>query len=391
MVPASVVSQCHSVPLVIIVFQPWYCSFDIALSTTHTSSMTKTSDHESKMIEKWKAALANPPKPYVSLGPKIPPSFTLVSKAGSGVAADAFFCLLRDAVTDEETPEPDQAPAKASRLMGKLQVVKLFARPEPMVMGKEIAILDAIKVQRPEHESTHPFFEVTAFDPAGYWYATSTLPMCCELGAMKGSFKYLPEEFMWLVFLQIRKALGFLHEKCDPLIAHADLHMGNVLICFSGPTDQGMPKIKLIDFGFSVHVPASRRDQFLPIKDDVHGLLKIMDCIIHDYGEWNRDSCEMYLRCGAPEARSSTFHSFHKAVNDNLVVGDRICSLSNLSQQFGRYAARKATSIPDANVAQIRDAVRKATYPRFQSMEKTIQKLLNPPAPEDIQTPSSKV
>jgi hypothetical protein len=351
--------------------------------------MMKTSDHEYKMIEKWRVALAQSPKPCVSPEPNIPLSFTLVSKAGNGIAADAFFCLPTDAVTGTGIPDGDGTPAKASRLMAKLRVVKVSVHPEPMFMGKEIAILDAIKLQRPGHESTHPFFEITAFDPAGYWYATSTLPMCCELGSMKGSFKHLPEEFMWLVFLQIRKALEFLHGRCDPPIAHADLHMGNIVIGYSGFADQGLPKIKLIDFGFSEYIPPSRNDRF-PLKSDVRGMLKIMDHIIHDYGEWNRDNCEMYLRCGAPEAGSSTFHSFHKAVNDNLAVYDRLCSLTTLSQHFGSYAARKVASMPDAAGVQIRDAVRRAIHPRFESMEKTIQKLLTKPASKDFQPSSPK-
>jgi hypothetical protein len=140
----------------------------------------------------------------------------------------------------EQTPTPDEIPVKASKWTTKLQVVKVSVFPETPIMVKEIAILEAIKQRRQVPETTFPFFELTGFDTVGHWYVTSALPMCCDLKSLIGSFKYSPEDFMLMVYLLSCKALGFLHGACSPPIAHADLHTGNVVISYPGPTDQGL-------------------------------------------------------------------------------------------------------------------------------------------------------
>lgn len=121
------------------------------------------------------------------------------------------------------------------------------------------------------------------------------LPICCDLESLLGSFKYLAEEFMWLVFVRVRKVLNFLHRICDPPIAHSDLHIRNVVIGYPRPNDQGIPAIKVIDFSLSKSHPFVHPDVD-SFKLDVRGLLRIMDCIVPDYAQWNRDSCDLYLR-----------------------------------------------------------------------------------------------
>jgi hypothetical protein len=82
-------------------------------------------NYEITMTKKWAAALKSLPKPYVLSSPRIPPNYILVSKAGSGMAGDAYFCLPKEAVNSERLRIKSEVSQTPTHLVSKLQVVKV--------------------------------------------------------------------------------------------------------------------------------------------------------------------------------------------------------------------------------------------------------------------------
>ncbi|KAF2822299.1 hypothetical protein CC86DRAFT_385982 [Ophiobolus disseminans] len=84
------------------------------------------------------------------------------------------------------------------------------------------------------------------------WLILSTLPAFCTLQAFCDKVKelktQLPYQLVWFFFLEISRAFQFLHDECDPPIAHLDLHDLNVLVGFDNSEYSGLPTIRIIDF-----------------------------------------------------------------------------------------------------------------------------------------------
>jgi serine/threonine protein kinase len=107
----------------------------------------------------------------------------------------------------------------------------------------------------------------------------TTFPICCQLSELKVSFEDMPEEFTWLIFIQLHKALDFLHNACDSPIAHGDLHDGNVIIGYRGPNDRDTAQLKVIDFGLAHQYPFSQSSCIL-LNMDANSLMQAVDEVI---------------------------------------------------------------------------------------------------------------
>lgn len=135
--------------------------------------------------------------------------------------------------------------------MSILRVVKVACPASLNALREEVAALKAIRKHQPDGACL-PFFELTAvdtFSPTPTWFATSTLPICCELEALLQPYRAIPEHLMWLIFRQLYKALHFLHNTCDPPMVHGDLHPGNIILGYAEGSE--LLQVKVIDFGLA--------------------------------------------------------------------------------------------------------------------------------------------
>jgi serine/threonine protein kinase len=175
--------------------------------------------------------------------------YVSIAEAGRGAHADAFFSLSQEAVVATKHDNSNQSLRDSTSLMSGLVVVKECRFHGHESIGTEIAALELIRQQQ-NSTGELPFFNLTAWDTENLiprWLATSTLPLCCDLGSLKGRYKYMPEEFLWLIFVQLHQALKFLHATCE--IAHGDLHPANIVVGYPTSNDRGLPQVKVIDLG----------------------------------------------------------------------------------------------------------------------------------------------
>ncbi|CBX98630.1 hypothetical protein LEMA_P078690.1 [Plenodomus lingam JN3] len=140
--------------------------------------------------------------------------------------------------------------------------------PENISLKNEITILRAIRAHAATHHAQDRFFHLLDWDESRtipQWFTTTTfaLGFGCPLEALQCVYPRLPEEFAWLVFVQLLEALEFLHRVCQPAVVHGDLVAGNIMIGYEGEFDDygglhSLPKIKLIDFEGAAY--CSRRE-----------------------------------------------------------------------------------------------------------------------------------
>jgi serine/threonine protein kinase len=219
--------------------------YDSKMPNTQTSSGPA-------IIEVSEQTLQTSAQAMVESVPAIPSSYTLVSEAGEGAYATAYFCLPTQAVTDAISSIKD-VPSHSTvidTLKSKLQVVKVFNDPGRLSRYTEVNILVDIQQHRQSHAQPLPIIEILAWDTTGgvpAWLATSTFPVSCDLEACRGTD--MPEEFVWHVYTQLHAALEFLHKSAQ--VIHRDLHDGNVIVGHSNSTGTGLPQVKVIDFGMA--------------------------------------------------------------------------------------------------------------------------------------------
>lgn len=137
------------------------------------------------------ANLATGSGPHTRRPLSLPSSYLLVSKAGEGVDAAAYFCLPEKAAR--------QALSKGAALEDlrrQLQVVKVAKDTTDRPPRTEIAILDQIKEQCMAHTKEVPLVEILDASPADArlsWIAMSTIPISCDLAALDSRYKEMPE------------------------------------------------------------------------------------------------------------------------------------------------------------------------------------------------------
>ncbi|KAH5140111.1 hypothetical protein HBH70_095280 [Parastagonospora nodorum] len=319
--------------------------------------------------------------------PDIPNSFLLVSEAGSGCHVDAYFCLPKDAVAATQAREQGNVADKVSALMSTLQVVKIACPIGLDGIRDEVIALKAIREQQPEGVCL-PFFELTAvdtFSPTQNWIATSTLSICCDLATLLERYQTMPEPLVWLIFWQLRKALHFLHNTCDPPMIHNDLHAGNVVLGYAEGSE--LLQVKVIDFGL-----ARLDDSNCPVnrfRRDYSGLADIMDKVMHG-SNLNYMGCNMCKHLPDPNGQGPMLHSFHWLINEMLWTAGNERSYGLLCKRFGPFAHRQILSMPQAARTQIRDMILGVTRPRSEVMHTKITELLTAKAQDFAQTACSE-
>jgi serine/threonine protein kinase len=205
-----------------------------------------------------------------------PQSLTMyvsIADAGRGAHADAHFCLPKRTNLDQPSRQLDN-------LLSELRVVKQARVHGHRSNAAEIAALQTI--QRQNFVGELPFFHLVERDTANIiprWLATTTLPLCYDLGSLSGCYKYMPEKFTWLMFVQLYQALNFLHDTCQ--ISHGDLYQKNVVIGYPSSNDRGLPQVKVIDFGVAESFATSKSVAWLRTKD-IGMLIYLINIVIHN-------------------------------------------------------------------------------------------------------------
>ena len=310
----------------------------------------------------------------------IPSSFLLVSKAGSGCGADAFFCLPKKAVKAIKAREQDNVADKVSALMSVLRVVKISCPTDFEDLYAEVGVLKAIRKQQPDGVCL-PFFELTAvdtFSPTPTWFATTALPICCELEALlQQPYNALPEHLVWLIFWQLHKALHFLHNTCDPPLLHGDLHTGNIIIGYAEGSD--LLQVKLIDFGLG----GENGSTFPGIlsRTEYSALATVMAEVMHGL-EWNQSDCGLCNHPPDPNREASMLHSFHRLINEMRFYDSEGHTYGVLCKRFAPFAYRQMISMPQVARTQIRDMVLGLTRPRSEAMRAKITEVVTAEAQE---------
>ena len=345
-----------------------------------TDSNRDMPSNESVKIAMWKEALRNPPKPYVELPPVIPSAYTLVSKAGSGLSATVYFCLPKTAVKAPTSKESDVISQAAKKLASELQVVKVFANSGSPFMRPELTILKEIQQQRQGQPEELPLIELLAWDTTNAvpdWITMSTMPICCDLASLTGCFDQMPEEFIWLVYTQVYRALDFLHNTCN--IAHGDLHIGNVIVGYSASNHSGLPEVKLIDFGLSQCSPfESRLILYMNLFDkDIEGLLRILESILQDL-LLKCALCDWCLEARFNERCAAKICNFYKTVDHELGSYSYVSSSlpAKLWKDYGSHAKDTVDSCSDTSRKHIRDVILNTTKIRREVNEAKIEEIL---------------
>lgn len=336
-------------------------------------------------------ALTEPHDSSVDTTQSIPPTYTQVSLAGSGMFGEVHFCLPADTVSSARSNTSDTQQSSHA-LTSKLVAVKVAVSTGKTVLAQEIKTLRAISEQAQGNPvAERCFFKLFEWNIVGEhanWLITSTLPVCCNLQELSRRLADLPEEFTWFLYTQLHSALEFLHKKCSPAIEHRDLHKGNVVIGFehSNPheADLTLPQIKLIDFGESAFKVEDEETSFEnTFKRDHCFFLEILDEVVQ--GEsWGSEG-ESVVSDGdsdseqkLPNGRTTEFYAFTKAVSEGLISGyqGKPIMLVELWVMFGAFAELSLAGMNKTAVERIRDVVVEVAKSRSNKIEKSIMKLL---------------
>ncbi|KAL6703920.1 hypothetical protein ACN47E_008956 [Coniothyrium glycines] len=335
--------------------------------------MSLNSDIPKSVARAWwsnalqKHAGHDPTSPHT---PVVPVDHIPLSKAGSGCFGSVFFCVPEHEVALATVPED---------LSQAVVAVKVTAQGGQATAADELKMLKYLEVQTPRFPSAEELFsKLLDWDASKLsgpsWIITSTWPVCTALTNLTGLFSSLPEEFLWVVYIQMHRALDFLHDICDPPLAHGDIHTGNMLIGYSDLDCSGLPKIRVIDFGFArLHLPNSIKHashaNLDRVRRDVYMTLEVLDSIAHeptakglsrrpiDYAASSREP--------SPSDKSQEFHDFHSALKNGLL--SRINLPLNLRRdlwhKFGEYATRSLAAVSDDSTAKIRAVIQEVTKP----------------------------
>jgi serine/threonine protein kinase len=331
-------------------------------------------NYETTTTKKWAAALKSLPKPYVLPSPRIPPNYILVSKAGSGMAGDAYFCLLKEAVISERLRIKSEASQAATDLVSKLQVVKVKGTHHVYNFTRnEVQMLRTVDDNRKVRPGYLQFFDLLASNTTHSsidWLATSTLPFCCDLRSLAKNADSMPEEFVWHLYKQLHQALDFLHYVCKPSITHGDVHAGNVIIGYSSPYEQRLPHVKLIDFGCATAINCDGENAHLR-SIDLRGMLNILASFTFD--AWWDDE---YPQFKADEP-SPEYMGLQDRVVKGLDEGAVPKTVRDIWRLYGATAERKVANVSDASQKKIQNLVACEASSRYNFMDNKIGELLS--------------
>jgi serine/threonine protein kinase len=324
--------------------------------------------------------------------------YVSIAEAGRGAHADAFFSLSQEATVATKHGKSNQPLRDLTSLMSGLVVVKECRFHGHESIGTEIAALKLIR-QRQNSTGELPFFNLTACDTDKIprWLATSTLPLCCDLGSLQGRYKYMPEEFLWLIFVQLHQALKFLHVTCE--IAHGDLHPANIVVGYPTSNDRNLPQVKVIDFGIAQTFVSSKSAARLRNEDtsmlldnmdttksvaclceaDTTMLLQNVDNLIHDRYHRHEVDVTLETRYRLQKERSSQFNRFSMAVERGLTTANTVACLQMMWEEFGTFAKSQiieTSCLSNGSTPQIREVIDRVSYARFETIQGKIHELL---------------
>ncbi|KAI8943027.1 hypothetical protein NX059_001063 [Plenodomus lindquistii] len=327
--------------------------------------------------------------------------YTHISEAGFGLRSSVHYCLRKATITSAQR----QAAVSKDRtidyghLTDKLIVAKVNHIPAPNKgMKNEIELLKAIRDQSASHYAQDRFFQLLNWDTSRImpqWFTTSTFPIGCSLEQLQYHYDVMPEEFTWLVFTQLLEALDFIHNVCDPPIAHGDLFPCNIMIGYLEHDDNilsSLPQLKLIDFENSRF--CKRERNLGPLNDtlshpDNHGFasdillsirvlhviaglhLSIADCgdpAIYDpvkFPDIRADYAKLHLLY-------ATLSTSQKLAHDNTPW-----VLQSLYNHFSPHAYRKLATISESAENQMRDIIFKAARPKYEEMQRKLVEVVD--------------
>lgn len=313
---------------------------------------------------------------------KLPSSYIEVSKAGSGEFGTVYYCLSADSVGASRFFDSGSAK-RTYELACELAAIKITKPLERKELNQEVETLKAIRKQVRGYTAEQRFFYLIEWDvenPEAPWMVTSTLPMCSSMTGLWQQFEQMPEEFIWLVYVQLLQALDFLHNVCDPPIAHGDLHRGNVMIGFPDPNSLGLPEVKVIDFGFSTFVIEGTEVAMDRVKNDTDEFLFILISLMdQSLGyKWDADMCDLYVENRSPDNSESMIQSFYRALNEALRARGSVepADLRGLWDEFGDFAIQQVACISEASKKQIQDAILGKTKQQYDARIEKISEIL---------------
>lgn len=315
--------------------------------------------------------------------PKLSPDSNVREKyipirfAGEGEDTEVYFCIPKsEEVTSQIAEAKKHAEQGVKSLMSKLVAVKV-AKPglrHTHTLNKEIRILQSIltcqkdkeQEQAPGQlqEQEHHCIELLAHDSAFGWLAlpayTSSLTLHSFIKSIENEKGVMPEELIYHSFIQIMETLNFLQNVCEPPIAHADFHAGNIMLGPSTKHFPGFPNLILIDFGNALDF-----DCVFKCTRDYHAACEL----IYDMNKlrprcYHGANSDRHKKCGHSEGWVA-FRSTLRQEADNLP--ENVMHMLKLHGQ----TARKGTTLND-----IKELVEWVTSEGNQEVEKELAKFL---------------
>lgn len=201
--------------------------------------------------------------------PLLPSKYIYVATAGTGTySGSVHFCLHTQAMSSARSGLKSftDISTVCETLTKQLVAVNICVESDSLkTLATELEALQAIETytQTERDETCSALFALLdhgqCLDSTSRYIITSTLPIVCTSESLKSHFSTLPEVFTWLTFAKLTTALHWLHNTCQPGIAHGDLHSGNILVGYSSLQHANtLPDFKLIDLGCAVlHPPPS--------------------------------------------------------------------------------------------------------------------------------------
>ncbi|KAH9866055.1 hypothetical protein J1614_008619 [Plenodomus biglobosus] len=328
------------------------------------------------------------------------PHYTHVSEAGFGLRGSVHYCLRTATVTSQRRQFADSKGMDIdySRLTDKIIVAKVSHKPaKNKSMKDEIATLKAIHDQSASHHAQEQFFQLLNWDRTRdmpQWFTTSTFPMGCSLEELQYQHPLMPEEFTWLVFTQLLEALDFLHNVCDPPIAHGDLFAGNIMIGYPefDPNKLGsLPQLKLIDFEGSRfwernRVPGPDSETLehhacQGLSSDILQSISILYVIVSLHPAISDHAASAIhdpLAFPDVQAEHAKLHVLSETLktSQQRAYGNTPWVLQSLYKYFGPHAYEKLATISESAEAQMRDIIFKVAWPKFEETQRKLVQLI---------------
>jgi serine/threonine protein kinase len=231
---------------------------DLAYEAVSTSTIVSMFPTSAPTLPAGLAGAQMTPRTQVDLTRLVPKDYLILQRAGQGLTSEVFFCLRRATDPSNST---DESTRDENITAGKSDVVAVKVLHQPfMHSNTEISFLRRIRSELGNESvsTANRFQEFITCNPGfdihsqTLWIATKAICGSITLSDIERQYRKrkecVPEEFILHAFLQVSEALLFLHESCEPPIAHGDVHFGNVLLDERQDTP-GFPNLVLIDFG----------------------------------------------------------------------------------------------------------------------------------------------